>query len=75
MIAHGNSKFLQERLYEQSDKYDVTICQNCGNFATNKTTCNSCATDNVSQIKLPYVSKLVIQELNAMLIKSKISVE
>ena len=58
---HGNSKFLQERLYEQSDKYDVTICQIVV-ILTNKTTCNSCATDNVSQIKLPYV-KLVIQEL------------
>lgn len=72
MIAHGNSKFLQERLYEKSDKYSVAICNVCGNFST-KTFCTACGTDEVSHIKLPYVSKLVIQELNAMMIKTKIT--
>ena len=75
MIAHGNSKFLQERLFEQSDKYSVPVCKECGHFATNKTTCEACKTDRVEMIKLPYVSKLVLQELNAMLIKTKISVK
>tara|TARA_B110000259_G_C14034207_1_gene408375 strand:- start:4811 stop:9541 length:4731 start_codon:yes stop_codon:yes gene_type:complete len=74
MIAHGNSKFLQERLFEQSDKYEVTICNLCGNFASNKNSCTFCETDEVSRVKLPYVSKLVLQELNAMLVKTKISV-
>lgn len=74
MIAHGNSKFLQERLFEQSDKYEVTICDICGNFTADKNSCTSCETDEVSRVKLPYVSKLVIQELNAMMIKTKISV-
>jgi len=73
MIGHGASKFLQERLYEQSDKYTITICEQCGNFATNKQECQACETDQVVDIKLPYVSKLVIQELNAMMIKTKIT--
>ena len=72
MIGHGTSKFLQERLFEQSDNYSVTICEKCGNFATNENECQACETDNVVDIKLPYVSKLVLQELNAMLIKTKI---
>ena len=75
MIAHGNSKFLQERLFEQSDKYEVTICKICGGFADDRYSCASCQTDDVARVKLPYVSKLVLQELNAMLIKTKISVK
>lgn len=74
MIGHGTSKFLQERLFEQSDKYKVSICQLCGNFATSNNYCNGCETDNISEVKLPYVSKLLLQELNAMMIKTKISI-
>jgi len=75
MIAHGTSKFLKERLFEQSDYYTTTICDTCGNFSTNKTTCKVCNSDNIYKIELPYVSKLVIQELNAMFIKCKITVK
>lgn len=73
MIGHGTTQFLNERLFECSDKYTVTICEKCGNFATTPTTCRACETDQVVDIKLPYVSKLVLQELNAMLIKTKIT--
>lgn len=72
MIAHGAPKFLQERLFEQSDKYSITICENCGNFATTSKDCKVCETNNVVDVKLPFISKLVIQELNAMMIKTKI---
>ena len=71
----GQLSFLQERLYECSDKYTVAICEKCGNFATNKNECRACETDEVVDIKLPYVSKLVLQELNAMMIKTKMSVK
>jgi intein/homing endonuclease len=73
MIGHGVSKFLQERLFIVSDKYQVSICNKCGNFATSKTECKSCDTDQVVSVKLPYVGKLVLQELNAMMIKTKIT--
>lgn len=73
MIGHGASRFLKERLYDQSDPYTSTICNKCGNFSTTKTYCKACDTDQISQVNLPYVSKLVIQELNAMLIKCKIT--
>lgn len=72
IIGHGTSRFLQERLFEQSDKYTICICDICGNFATNKHECKSCDTDKISNVKLPYASKLLIQELNAMMIKTKI---
>lgn len=71
-IAHGGIRFLKERLFEQSDKYTVGICDICGNFATEHNLCRSCNTDKISHVNMPYVSKLVIQELNAMSIKTKI---
>jgi hypothetical protein len=73
MIGHGVSKFLQERLFLLSDKYQVFICTKCGNFATSKTECKTCDQDQVVSVKLPYVGKLVLQELNAMMLKTKIT--
>ena len=73
MMGHGASRFLKERLCDQSDPYTATICSKCGNFSTSKSYCKACDADQIAQVNLPYVSKLVIQELNAMLIKCKIT--
>lgn len=73
MIGHGTTKFLNERLFECSDKYVASICEVCGGFSTSRNECRGCQTDRVVDVKLPYVSKLVMQELNAMLIKTKIT--
>ena len=73
MIGHGTSRFLKERLYDQSDPYVATICNKCGNFSTTRKHCKACSTDDISRINLPYVSKLVMQELNGMLLKCEIS--
>jgi len=73
MMGHGASRFLKERLCDMSDPYTATICSKCGNFSTSKSYCKACDADQITQVNLPYVSKLVIQELNAMLIKCKIT--
>ena len=70
MIGHGNSRFLKERLFDQSDPYRVVICDKCGNFASSQKECRACETDMVTRINMPYSSKLVLQELNAMGIKT-----
>jgi DNA-directed RNA polymerase II subunit RPB2 len=75
MIAHGVSRFLKERLFDQSDPYNIVICDKCGNIATTQTSCKSCNTDDTTRVNIPYVSKLLIQELNAMGIKTVISSE
>jgi DNA-directed RNA polymerase II subunit RPB2 len=73
MIAHGTSRFLKERLFDQSDPYTVVICDECGCIATTQTNCRSCETDMVSKVNLPYASKLLLQELNAMCVKTSIT--
>ena len=73
MLSHGSSAFLNERLFLRSDPYTAPICNMCGDFATTQHKCEGCNTDNVSSINIPYVSKLLFQQLNAMLLKTKIS--
>ena len=72
IIAHGATKFLRERLFEQSDKYSIHVCEKCGNFATTPKECKSCGTDKIVNVQCPYISKLVMQELSSMLLKMQI---
>lgn len=75
MIVQGTSKFIKERLFEKSDPYQINICEKCGSIATTPTECRVCETDMVSRCNLPYASKLLLQELNAMGVKTLISVK
>jgi DNA-directed RNA polymerase II subunit RPB2 len=75
MIAHGVSRFLKERLFEKSDPYQIYVCDKCGNLATSVTECKVCETDQISRCNFPYAAKLLIQELNAMGVKTQISVK
>ena len=74
MISHGTSAFLKERLFYQSDPFTVSICRKCNNFSNTKTECKSCEVDDIVETNIPYTSKLLLQELNAMGIKTKIEV-
>lgn len=70
-ISQGAAFMLKDRLFEQSDKYDCCICELCGIFATydavtNKKYCKNCGTNRVVDIKIPYATKLLIQELMVM---------
>lgn len=73
MIAHGTSVFLKERLFHQSDPYQVSVCNECGSFSTSPDNCKACSTDQISVCNLPYAAKLLLQELNAMSIKTAIT--
>ena len=72
IISHGAAEFLKERLFLKSDPYQIDVCDLCGNIATTNTECKACDTDKITKCNLPYASKLLINELQAMSIKISI---
>jgi DNA-directed RNA polymerase beta subunit len=75
MISHGVSRFLKERLFDMSDPYTILVCDECGNISSSSTDCFYCSSDNISKVNFPYSSKLLLQELNSMGIKTIIKSE
>lgn len=75
MITHGVSRFLKERLFEKSDPYQVYVCELCGFFATTPKFCKGCNSDKISKCNFPYASKLLQLELNAMGIKTSMTIK
>lgn len=76
MIAHGTVRFLSERFYEVSDKYEVFMCDTCGQIAIGNPEegiykCIPCGKNglkgtNISRVKIPYTAKLLIHEIMSM---------
>jgi DNA-directed RNA polymerase II subunit RPB2 len=81
VLAHGTSYFLRERMMDSSDPYAPHICDICGSFASKMSNNNTyyCAPcDNqsrISQVQMPYVMKLLTQELMSMGIMSSFFTE
>ena len=72
MISHGAAEVLKERLFDESDKYSIPVCNDCGLPAIRNKTNDTCFCKrcnygtNVSEMQLPYACKLLFQELTAM---------
>ena len=69
MIAHGTARFLQERLFDVSDPFQICVCDKCGIMTTSVTECQICKSVRVTRVNFPYASKLLTQELSAMCVK------
>lgn len=66
ILGQGASKFAKDRLFTCSDDYKTKICQVCGLIIGDPTDgCKLCGVNQVAQIKIPYGTKLVNQELMA----------
>lgn len=83
LLAHGGSWFVKDRLMEQSDETKMWYCKRCGIQATVCTPehaggalslyeCKICESYNVALVKLPYATKLLIQEFMGMNIVMRI---
>lgn len=78
MISHGVSKFLNERLFDLSDKFQIPVCRKCGFLIHRQHECNICDhtdDDSICNVPIPYACKLLFQELMAMGLKIGMNVE
>lgn len=76
--AHGTLQFLKERIMECSDNYRMFICKRCNEIANvnpDKSIyqCHRCDNNtNFAEVRIPYASKLMLQEIKSMGISTKI---
>jgi DNA-directed RNA polymerase II subunit RPB2 len=90
VAAHGLSKFLKEKLMDNSDAFATYVCGKCGLFAqrarrrnnkkfpqsTDIYHCAQCDNFNdIHKIMIPYAFKLLLQELMSMCIAPRIRVD
>jgi DNA-directed RNA polymerase beta subunit len=79
IIAAGACYFLKDRLMDQSDEFDIWVCDICGlisvsNKDNNAAECRVCQTNKCSHVKIPFGAKLIIQELITLNIVPRILV-
>lgn len=90
IVTNGCNKFLREKFVDTSDRFEMKICDNCGFTAErvkdNNTNvelgnydvyqCRHCGNKtNISNITIPYASKLLFQELMSGSIKTTLDID
>ncbi len=78
LIGHGAAMLLQDRLLEESDRYLLYVCENCGYIAfydikQRKYVCKVCDEKaHISPVVVSYAFKLLLQELMSLCITPKL---
>src|SRR5208337_5166918 len=78
LIGHGAAMLLRDRLLEESDKYTLYICENCGQIAyfdmkQRRYVCRICDEKaKISPVIVSYAFKLLLQELQSLCITPKL---
>jgi DNA-directed RNA polymerase subunit B len=81
LIGHGAAMLLHDRLLEESDKYTLYVCKNCGYIAyydmkQRKYVCRICEDKaKVSPVTVSYAFKLLLQELMSLCIAPKLKLK
>lgn len=81
MLSHGALRFTRGRMYDESDKYAVNVCNQCGliaayNDKAHVHLCRVCENrTDFSYVEIPYACKLLFQELTAMSVVPRIVTE
>jgi DNA-directed RNA polymerase II subunit RPB2 len=75
--AHGTMFFLKERFMECSDNYRIFVCKRCNRPANvnpdrKKYKCYNCSNKiNFAEVRIPFASKLLMQEIQSMSIGTR----
>jgi DNA-directed RNA polymerase subunit B len=78
LIGHGAAMLLRDRLLEESDRYLLYICENCGYIAfydikQRKYVCRVCEDKaSISPVVVSYAFKLLLQELMSLCVTPKL---
>jgi len=78
LIGHGAAMLLRDRLLEESDKYLLYICENCGYIAfydikQRRYVCRLCEEKaQISPVIVSYAFKLLLQELMSLCIAPRL---
>jgi len=81
LIGHGAAMLLRDRLLEESDKYTLHICENCGHIAyydmkQRKYVCKLCEDKaKISPVIVSYAFKLLIQELMSLCVAPRLKLK
>ena len=76
LAGQGASAFLRDRLLENSDDYNMWFCSLCGVQAVMSQKghgeCTLCKSRDVRNVRLPYATKLLMQELQGMGVMTRV---
>jgi len=81
LIGHGAAMLLRDRLLEESDKYMLYICENCGYIAyydikQRKYVCRVCEEKaQISPVVVSYAFKLLLQELMSLCVTPRLKLK
>lgn len=81
LIGHGAAMLLRDRLLEESDKYTLYVCENCGYIAYHdlkqrKYVCRLCEDKaKISPVIVSYAFKLLLQELMSLCVAPRLKLK
>jgi DNA-directed RNA polymerase subunit B len=81
LIGHGAAMVLRDRLLEESDKYLLYICENCGflsyyDIKQRKYICRICEDKaHISPVVVSYAFKLLLQEMMSLCITPRLKLK
>jgi DNA-directed RNA polymerase beta subunit len=73
LLAHGSTRILKENLFDKSDAFQIPVCIDCGKIPDKRIICEKCGSLSIENKNMPYATKLLLQELSGMGVKSLIS--
>jgi DNA-directed RNA polymerase subunit B len=81
LIGHGAAMLLRDRLLEESDKYLMYVCENCGYMAyydikQRKYVCRVCEDKGrITPVVVSYAFKLLLQELMSLCVTPRLKLK